>query len=199
MNEDAISAMLSLLKQAQSAKADAPEHFIFPACESGSIDPSKPQRSWRTAWRSLTRGIQCSSCGEFQAPSKACRNESCKADISKVTSPTAGLRFHDLRHTAITILAESSASEQTVMAIAGHVSRKMLEHYSHIRMDAKRRAVAALMAPKSRPASAQTRAYVTNHGTNSGTTEDASLQLLEKNGGPGLTRTTDLTLIRGAL
>jgi hypothetical protein len=36
-------------------------------------------------------------------------------------------------------LAESSeASKQTIMAIAGHVSRKMLEHYSHIRQDAKR-------------------------------------------------------------
>jgi hypothetical protein len=64
-------------------------------------------------------------------------------------SPFSGLRFHDLRHTAITVLAESDASEQTVMAIAGHVSRKMLEHYSHIRMDAKRRAVAALVSTKS--------------------------------------------------
>ena len=30
------------------------------------------------------------------------------------------------------------------MSIAGHVSREMLEHYSHIRMEAKRDAVAAL-------------------------------------------------------
>jgi len=33
-----------------------------------------------------------------------------------------GLRFHDLRHTAITDLAESQTSDQTIMAIAGHVS-----------------------------------------------------------------------------
>jgi integrase len=51
-----------------------------------------------------------------------------------------GLRPHDLRHHAITKLAESSeASEQTIMSIAGHVSREMLEHYSHIRQEAKRR------------------------------------------------------------
>jgi hypothetical protein len=51
----------------------------------------------------------------------------------------------DLRHHAITKLAESSeASEQTVMAIAGHVSREMLEHYSHIRQQAKRKAVESL-------------------------------------------------------
>lgn len=30
------------------------------------------------------------------------------------------------------------------MAIAGHVSREMLEHYSHIRQEAKRRALEAL-------------------------------------------------------
>ena len=58
---------------------------------------------------------------------------------------TGGLRSHDLRNHAVTKLAESSeASEQTIMAIAGHVSRQMLEHYSHIRQEAKRRATDAL-------------------------------------------------------
>ena len=56
------------------------------------------------------------------------------------------LRFHDLRHTCITKLAESQASEQTLMAISGHVSRRMIEHYSHIRMDAKRGATDAIVA-----------------------------------------------------
>jgi integrase-like protein len=57
------------------------------------------------------------------------------------------VRFHDLRHTCITKLAESQASEHTLMAIAGHVSRKMIEHYSHIRMEAKRAALDAIAAP----------------------------------------------------
>src|SRR5215470_16013205 len=103
-----------------------------------------PMRSWRTAWRRLTRAINCPSCGQLQDPGVTCRNEECEADINKVKSSTAGLRFHDMRHQAITELAESGASEQTVMLIAGHVSRKMLEHYSHIRMEAKRDAVRAL-------------------------------------------------------
>jgi integrase len=60
-----------------------------------------------------------------------------------VRSPLHGLRFHDPRHHAITELAESQASERTIMAIAGHVSTRMLEHYSHIRMDAKRKAQSA--------------------------------------------------------
>lgn len=186
MNKDAVSAILHLFRQAQSAHMDEPEHFVIPACENGTIDASKYQKSWRTAWRTLTRRIPCPACGEFQNPGKTCRLEKCKTDISNIKSPFSGLRFHDSRHTAITVLGESDASEQTVMAIAGHVSRKMLEHYSHIRMDAKRRAVAALVSSKS---------YVTKHVTNAAKRGSADSQLLEKNGGPGLTRTTDLTLI----
>ena len=33
------------------------------------------------------------------------------------------------------------------MSIAGHLSRKMLEHYSHIRMAAKRAALDAIVKP----------------------------------------------------
>ena len=46
--------------------------------------------------------------------------------------------------TLITELAESGASDQTIMDIAGHVSRQMLKHYSHIRMKAKREALEAV-------------------------------------------------------
>jgi hypothetical protein len=38
----------------------------------------------------------------------------------------------------------SEASDQTIMSIAGHLDRKMLEHYSHIRNAAKRKAVDAI-------------------------------------------------------
>jgi integrase len=56
-----------------------------------------------------------------------------------------GLRFHDLRHLAITKLAESQqASDETVMSIAGHMERAMMEHYSHVRMDVKRKALESI-------------------------------------------------------
>ena len=42
-------------------------------------------------------------------------------------------------------LAESGAGDQTIMDIAGHVSRQMLARYSHIRMDAKRKALEAIV------------------------------------------------------
>jgi integrase len=59
-------------------------------------------------------------------------------------SAVPGLRFHDLRHQAITELAEVGASDGTLMALAGHMSRRMMEHYSHVRMTAKRDALAKL-------------------------------------------------------
>jgi hypothetical protein len=54
-------------------------------------------------------------------------------------------RWHDLRHTFITRLLENpNNSEETVRALAGHVSRKMMEHYSHIRRKAKEAAIEGL-------------------------------------------------------
>ena len=45
----------------------------------------------------------------------------------------------------MTELAESSAVDQTIMNISGHVSRQMLARYNHIRMDAKRKALEAIV------------------------------------------------------
>ena len=124
-----------------------PEHYIFPRCESKNIDLTKPTQGWRTAWRSATRAVECPKCRLLQRPTDVCQNEKCKENMHEITNPLSGLRFHDLRHTAITKLAESQASDQTIMAIAGHVSQQMLEHYSHIRMAAKRTALDAIATP----------------------------------------------------
>jgi integrase len=59
----------------------------------------------------------------------------------RAVAPLRGLRFHDLRHQAITEMAEGGASDATMMAVAGHMSRRMLEYYSHVRMAAKRSAL----------------------------------------------------------
>jgi len=83
-------------------------------------------------------------CGVLQMPAETCANEQCKPDLRNVSSPLHKLRFHDLRHHAVTELAESQASEQTILSIAGHVSPRMLAHYSHVRLEAKRRAVDVL-------------------------------------------------------
>jgi integrase len=62
--------------------------------------------------------------------------------LRKVTGVSC--RLHDLRHTFATRLAENGASESTMLALMGQMSRAMLERYSHIRMAAKREAVAGI-------------------------------------------------------
>jgi len=47
--------------------------------------------------------------------------------------------FTSARHRLTTELAENGASDQTIMDIAGHVSRPLLARYSHIRMEANRK------------------------------------------------------------
>jgi len=98
-----------------------------------------------------------------------------------VKSPLAGLRFHDLRHHAITELAESQASDSTVMAIAGHVSPKMLAHYSHVRIQAKRTALDSLSTrQRELTQGGETRGYDTNHDTKRETPGAIPPQVIEK-------------------
>jgi integrase len=127
LNESALFACAKLLDRARKLGSVQPEHYLFPAAlfrhtreadplrAARGFDPTRPMQTWRTAWRSLT-----------------------------AEAGLRGLRFHDLRHHSITKLAEAGVADHTLMAIAGHVSREMLEHYSHIRLQAKRDAVASL-------------------------------------------------------
>ena len=58
-------------------------------------------------------------------------------------------RLHDLRHTFATKLAENDVPESTMLSLIGHMSRTMLERYSHIRITAKRDAMSGVtLRPK---------------------------------------------------
>ncbi len=103
-----------------------PSSFVFPFHQVGisgnartaqvyDVELERPMGSWRKAWLGACKG--------------------------------AGVRYrwHELRHTFVSRLAESaSISEQTIRSLAGHVSRQMLEHYSHIRSEAKQSAIRCL-------------------------------------------------------
>ena len=144
LNSDAMLGYRILLDRASKLGIAGPECYVFPACEHLRLDGMRPQKTWRTSWRKLTRAVQCPRCGQWQPPANSCRNRECKTDMRGVKSPLAGLRFHDLRHQCITELLEAGAPEAAVLSIAGHVSRKMMEHYSHVRMEAKRKAIEGL-------------------------------------------------------
>ena len=95
-----------------------PEWYVFPFGRPRPSDPTRPITTFKTAWRNVRKN-------------------------AKVTG-----RWHDNRHTLITDLAESGAGDQTIMDIAGHVSKRMLRHYSHIRMEAKRSALESIVRKK---------------------------------------------------
>ena len=95
-----------------------PEWYVFPFGKPNPSDPTRPVTTLKTAWN----------------------NVRIKAEVKG--------RWHDNRHTLITDLAESGAGDQTIMDIAGHVSKQMLKHYSHIRMEAKRTALEAIVKKK---------------------------------------------------
>ena len=50
-------------------------------------------------------------------------------------------RWHDLRHSCTSRLAAGGATDQTLQALLGWMSPKMIERYSHVRAEAKPRAV----------------------------------------------------------
>ncbi len=91
-----------------------PEWYVFPFGKARQYDPTRPITTLKTAWVN-----------------------------AKKRAGVIG-RLHDSRHTLITELAEHGAGDQTIMDIAGHVSKQMLKHYSHIRMHAKRDALDAI-------------------------------------------------------
>jgi integrase len=121
LNASAVRALSRMIERADQHGHTSPEHFLWPACRWGKIDPTKPIHKWDTAWRALRKA----------------------ADLP-------GLRFHDLRHTVITELAEMGVPDHVLESISGHLSRRMLEHYSHIRLKAKREALEALEAQRER-------------------------------------------------
>lgn len=140
LNGDAMAALSRLRERARALGSSEPEHYVFPTCEHMTIDPTRPQKSWRTAWRKLVRET-ARRAGRDAARDALDSGRGVRAAIvawKRAAAPFNGLRFHDLRHQAITEMAEAGASDATLMAVAGHVSRRMLEHYSHVRMAAKR-------------------------------------------------------------
>ncbi len=204
LNAEAWGSVLGLRERAKALLGQdlQPDWYVFFHKEGFCHpEPDKPASGWRSAWRALTRAIHCPACGQLQSPGTVCQDRECKADIRGVKSSTAGLRFHDLRHHAITELAESDTGGQVIMSIAGHINEAMLRHYSHVRLEAKRRALDALSGPASPGAISGdfSGGCVTNAVTNQGEEAKPALHLAEKNGGRHGIRTHGLLVANEAL
>jgi hypothetical protein len=110
-----------MIERSDGPRHTKPEHYLWCASKNNTFDPTVPAAKWDTAWRAL-----------------------------REAAGLRGLRFHDLRHTVVTRLLEAGEPDHVVESITGHLSRRMLEHYSHIRLTAKSAALDRLSEPRKR-------------------------------------------------
>jgi integrase len=126
LNRDALMAAARLYQRAQMLGALLPEHFLLPAdlskhtreddpMRGTGYDVTRHQVSWITSYRNLRKA----------------------AGLGK-------LRFHDMRHTFISMMGEQGVPLPVVGAMVGHMSAAMIRHYTHISASAQRQAVEML-------------------------------------------------------
>jgi integrase len=104
-------ALQGLIERARTMGATAPYHCLFPyyvGCK--TWDPTRCQSAWamKKPW-----------------------------DKVKAASGVDWLTPYDLRHTAITRYAERGTPIAMIMSLAGHVSRRMQQHYTTVSEQAK--------------------------------------------------------------
>lgn len=120
LNFQALEAAKRLVERAREKGSVSPDHFLLPhrsRTRDMVYNPERPMGRWQTAWESLRE----------------------KAEMPWLCP-------HHLRHHAITkMLEDENVSEQAAMDMAGHISNRMLKRYSHIRIEAKRRAADSLI------------------------------------------------------
>lgn len=124
LNPTAVAAVQQLLRRyrrilKRQGVEEERDHFLLPGrpCAGRKvIDFFKPQGKWQSAWEAIRE----------------------RAGLQHV-------RMYDIRHHIITKMLENpDVSEQTVKEIAGHVSKRILDTYSHIRDQAKREALTSV-------------------------------------------------------
>jgi integrase len=103
--EDVLWAVQKLRDRAHGMGATEPFHYLFPYAQRKAYDPTHPMS-----------------------------NSGLKKLWQEVREATGLLQFrpYDTRHTAITRYAESGTPVAVIMALAGHISPRMNQHYTHI-------------------------------------------------------------------
>jgi integrase len=133
LNPTARWAVEECYKRALKLGCCEPDHYLFPfRIKRNEYDPARPPSRWflRKSWQRL-----------------------------REITGFMDLNPHDLRHHCITRLLENNVEPETVRAIAGHVTAKMMEYYAHQRTRVKYAAVMAIeTSSRAFPARAQGRA-----------------------------------------
>ncbi len=129
LNSIARWAVEQCYRRAHQLGSTEPEHYLFPfRNRDHTHDPERPPSRWliRNSWTKL-------------------RNATGFHEVKP----------HDFRFLCVTKLFEAGIDPDTVRAIAGHVSPRMTEYYSHHRTRSKYAALTAI-EPKKPPASVRT-------------------------------------------
>lgn len=130
LNTTAKWAVTQCYKRALKLSSCEPDHYLFPfRVKRNTYDPALPASRWflRNSWNKLRKAT-----GFME------------------------LNPHDLRHHCITRLLENDVEPETVRAIAGHVTAKMMEYYAHHRKRVKYEAVMAIDPARKKPALKET-------------------------------------------
>ncbi len=117
MHDEAVWAAHRLVERAQSLGCSSASHYLMPFRISPNLwDPTQPMSNSgiRKPWNEVRKA----------------------ADVP-------WLRIHDLRHTAITRMAEAGVPIPVILSMAGHISVRMQQHYTSVSEYAKRCAVEA--------------------------------------------------------
>jgi integrase len=117
LNAGGMEALKVAIARAKRLGCSQPHHYLFPYRACGNEhNPERHQSTFRGAWNKI-----------------------------RTAAGMPRLRMYDLRHHAITALLECpSVSDETVEALAGHITAPMKKQYSHVRMKARRDAVGLL-------------------------------------------------------
>jgi integrase len=105
----------------------------------------EPVRSFTDTWRNMCvrAGVghwECGECGAMLAVAKGVVAK-CKCDGER---KYVGRILHDMRRSAARNYRRNGVAENVVMSLTGHKTRSMLDRYSIVNNDDKRRAVATL-------------------------------------------------------
>jgi hypothetical protein len=115
LDEEAMYAAERLLEIADEKGSRVPMHYIFPF-RRGYLEyhPDRPMTEFGL-WK--------------------------RFDEVRKAANVPWLRIHDLRHSAITRMAEAGVPIAVIMSMAGHISQRMTQHYTAVSQSAKRTAL----------------------------------------------------------
>jgi integrase len=146
-----------------------PQHYVFPTEKVGAAgdqfdaklyetDPSKPVGEIKEAWESAKKRTRrhCPHCktGTLANQPKpaagfVCIN--CRAELSELPAGLCSIRFHDLRHTAVSRMIAARVPLPIIAKIVGWsvgTMAKMAERYGHFGIEELRGAVESISRGK---------------------------------------------------